>query len=107
MLSFTFNMAYADNHTRPIEVCVYQFHPLIFLEEVGTPQRIFIDLIKEIRLIRPDILTIICTGYSSQIDNNKAKSLGINAFMYKPIVKDDIAKMIRKVIDTSENKNNG
>jgi len=57
------------------------------------------ELVKEIRSIRPDMPTILCTGYSSQIDDLKAKSLGINAFVYKPIVRKDIAKLIRKVLD--------
>ncbi len=31
-----------------VRVCVYQFHPLIFTDEAGSPQGIFVDLIKEI-----------------------------------------------------------
>jgi CheY-like chemotaxis protein len=57
------------------------------------------ELAKEIRLIKPEIPIILSTGYSSQMDEKKAQSLGINAFAYKPIVKKDIAKLIRKVLD--------
>jgi len=56
------------------------------------------ELVKEIRSIKPDMPIILCTGYSTQMDDKKAKSLGINAFVYKPIVRKDIAKLIRKVL---------
>ncbi len=59
------------------------------------------ELVKEIRSIRPEIPIILCTGYSTQMDEKKAESLGINAFAYKPIVKKDIAMLIRKVLDTA------
>ncbi len=57
------------------------------------------ELVHEIRAIKPNMPIILCTGYSTQMDDKKAESLGINAFAYKPISKKDIAKMIRKVLD--------
>ncbi len=57
------------------------------------------DLTKEFLSIRPDIPIILCTGYSSQMDEDKAQSIGIKEFILKPIVKIDIAKLIRKVLD--------
>nr|MBF0222305.1 PAS domain S-box protein [Desulfobulbaceae bacterium] len=57
------------------------------------------ELVKEIRSIRPEIPIILCTGYSTQMDEKKANALGINGFAYKPISKKDIAKLIRQVLD--------
>ncbi len=59
------------------------------------------ELVKEMRSIRPKMPIILCTGYSTQMDEKKSKLLGINAFAYKPITKNDIAKLIRKVLDAS------
>jgi DNA-binding response OmpR family regulator len=42
------------------------------------------------------------TSHSSLIDEEKAKELGINAFIMKPIVMRDIAKTIRTVLDNKE-----
>ncbi len=56
-------------------------------------------LVQEVRKIKPDIPIILCTGYSSQMNEKKAAMLGINMFVYKPIVKKDIAVLIRKVLD--------
>jgi PAS domain S-box-containing protein len=56
-------------------------------------------LIQKIRLIRPGIPVIMCTGYSAVIDENKAKKMGINAFLYKPVIIADMLKTIRRVLN--------
>jgi len=56
-------------------------------------------LAQEIMRIRPDIPIILCTGFSKRISEEKAKDLGIRAFINKPILKPEIAETIRKVLD--------
>jgi len=60
-----------------------------------TGDRLAIELMK----IRPDIPVILCTGYSKKISDESASEMGIKAFVYKPIVKADLAKTVRKVLD--------
>ena len=57
------------------------------------------DLAKELMNIRPDIPIILCTGFSEEIDERRAKELGISAFAMKPIIMRDIANTIREVLD--------
>ena len=59
------------------------------------------DLAKEMMTIRSDIPIILCTGFSEQIDETRAKEMGISAYVMKPIVLSQIAKTIRKVLDPS------
>jgi len=59
------------------------------------------ELIGEIKKIRPAIPTILCTGYSSKIDEDKAKELGISAFMMKPHDLPQLLQIIRKILDGS------
>jgi len=54
----------------------------------------------ELMKIRPNIPVILCTGFSARIDEKKAMSMGIRAFVSKPILKRDIAVTIRKVLDS-------
>jgi CheY-like chemotaxis protein len=56
------------------------------------------DLAKRILQIRPDIPIILCTGYSSVVNEDVAKSLGIKEFATKPFSKNNISKLIRKVL---------
>jgi len=62
------------------------------------------DLIEELKKVRADIPTILCTGYSSKIDEEKAKKLGINAFMMKPLGRIELAQTVRRVLDKAENE---
>lgn len=49
--------------------------------------------------IRPDIPIILCTGHSDLISKDKAKEMGIQAFVMKPIAMVEIANTIRDVLD--------
>ncbi len=55
-------------------------------------------LVKEILKIRADMPTILCTGFSEKIDEEKAKGIGIRQYIEKPVNRSDLAKMIRKVL---------
>lgn len=57
--------------------------------------KLAIELIK----IRSDIPIILCTGYSKNITDEKARQIGIKALAYKPIIKSDLAKTVRRVLD--------
>lgn len=59
------------------------------------------DMARRMIQIRPDIPIILCTGYSTIISEEKAKSMGIKEFALKPLSKKDIAVLIRKVLDHS------
>lgn len=57
------------------------------------------ELIAELKKIRPDIPTILCTGYSSKINEEDAKQLGISAFMLKPLDLASLTRTIRRVLE--------
>lgn len=59
-------------------------------------------LAKELLKIRPDIPIILCTGYSHNIDEHKAKKMGITAYINKPILKAELANVIRHLLDKKE-----
>ncbi len=56
------------------------------------------ELAQKILAIRPDIPIILCTGYSSLVDEDIAKKIGIKEFVMKPLNKVEIAKLLRKVL---------
>ena len=59
-----------------------------------------IDLARRMLQLRSDLPIILCTGYSSLISEDKAKSAGIRGFALKPLAKKDLAVLIRRVLDT-------
>jgi CheY-like chemotaxis protein len=56
-------------------------------------------LAAELMKIRADIPIILCTGYSNKISEQVAVEMGVNHLIYKPIVKADLAKIVRRVLD--------
>jgi len=56
-------------------------------------------LAQELLKIRLDIPIILCTGFSPSITADGAKYLGIKAFLTKPLLRRDLAKTIRQVLD--------
>jgi DNA-binding NtrC family response regulator len=57
------------------------------------------DLAVELMRVRPDIPVILCSGYSKNMSDARAAEIGIRAFVYKPIVRADLAISVRRVID--------
>jgi PAS domain S-box-containing protein len=64
-------------------------------------------LAAELMTTRSDIPVIIFTGYSKNITEESVKAIGIKALAYKPIVKADLAKIVRKVLDDTKPENQG
>jgi PAS domain S-box-containing protein len=57
------------------------------------------DLARRMLQIRPRMPIILCTGYSNLISEEQAILFGIKGFALKPLSKDSLAALIRKVID--------
>ena len=53
----------------------------------------------ELMAVRPDIPVILCTGFSARMDEKRAAAVGIRAFLAKPILKQDMARTIRRVLN--------
>ena len=71
----------------------------LVITDMTMPNMTGAELAPRLRDIRPDIPIIICTGFSEKIDEEKAKSLGISGYIMKPILKDEISRMIRRILD--------
>lgn len=56
-------------------------------------------LAHEIWSMRPRMPIVLCTGYSEQIEKDRALQLGFRDFAMKPIVIKDLARMIRRALD--------
>ncbi len=62
------------------------------------PQMTGLELIKNIREIRPTLPAILCTGYTEGISEEKVKALGIEEFLMKPLIRENIADVIRRAL---------
>ncbi len=56
-------------------------------------------LLSRMMSLRPDLPTILCTGYSEQMTPEKASDAGISALLMKPLSIHDLALTLRKILD--------
>ncbi len=76
----------------------------LVITDMAMPQVAGDHLAHELMKIRQDIPVILCTGHSARIDEDKAKELGLAAYVMKPLVKRDLAKTVRKVLDDCQSE---
>lgn len=83
-------------------LAMFRAQPEVFdlvVTDMTMPGMTGTELAAAMMKIRPELPVILCTGYSSHIDEEKAKKMGIGAFMLKPIVKKYLAETIRELLD--------
>jgi len=56
-------------------------------------------LTTEILSIRPEMLVIMCTGYSGRMSAKEAEALGVCKYIEKPIDTRKLASALREVLD--------
>ena len=61
------------------------------------------ELSRKILAIRPDIPIILCSGHSSVISKEEALALGIREFVMKPLTGQNLARIIRQILDDEKN----
>ncbi|MEJ2170733.1 MAG: ATP-binding protein [Desulfobacterales bacterium] len=74
-------------------------HYDLVITDMTMPKMTGDQLARKIMDIKPDIPIILCTGFNETITEEKALAMGIDKFVMKPIVKDELASTIRAVLD--------
>lgn len=88
--------------TEALEVLCHQ--PLqkrfdLVITDMTMPHFTGADLVSKLRRFQPVIPVILMTGFSKNMDAERAKSLGIQGFMMKPVALEQLAKTVREVLD--------
>ena len=71
----------------------------LIITDMTMPKMTGTAVAEKIMKIRAYIPIIICTGYSDQINEEKAKRMGIKKLIMKPFVMRDLAGILREVLD--------
>jgi PAS domain S-box-containing protein len=70
----------------------------LVISDVAMPKMTGDKLINQIRLIRPDMPAILCTGYRNKVDQQKATLMGC-AYALKPVERNQLAHLVRTTLD--------
>ncbi len=76
----------------------------LVITDMTMPNMTGAELAPRLLKIRSDIPIILCTGFSELMDENKANAIGIREYIVKPVIRDKIARIIRKVLDGCREK---
>ena len=97
---------HVSTHTSSIEALeAFRANPDKFdivVTDMSMPKMSGDKLAMELIRIRPDIPILLCTGFSETMTNEKTKTLGIKGLLMKPVIKNDLAKKIREVLDDTD-----
>jgi two-component system cell cycle sensor histidine kinase/response regulator CckA len=70
----------------------------LVITDQNMPEMTGEQLVDELRLLRPGIPIILCTGLGQTMDTATAQALGIEACLVKPWLVHDLAQTIRRVL---------
>ncbi len=89
---------------KPVEALdLFKADPMAFdlvITDYAMPVMSGTDLARSMLEIRPDLPLILCTGFSETISRQVAGTMGFGDFIMKPVLAGQLAKSIRKVMDT-------
>lgn len=69
----------------------------ILITDMAMPGMTGTELIGAVHAIRPQLPVILCSGFSDELEFNKAD--GIKAIIMKPVIRADLAQALRKALD--------
>jgi len=95
-----YNVVTQINSMKAIKL--FQENPYDFdlvITDMTMPHMTGLELVKQLLAIRPKMPTILCTGFSETAYEEKFGGLGIRVFLMKPVLRADLARAIRKVLD--------
>jgi len=88
-------------------LAAFEANPYAFdllLTDMSMPNMTGVQLAEAALSIRADIPIVICTGFSERIDKEKADALGIKGFLMKPIVRSELDRVVRRVLDATNHR---
>jgi CheY-like chemotaxis protein len=71
----------------------------LIITDMAMPDMSGAHLIRKLIAVRPDIKTVLCTGWIDQADEARATDAGVEAFLVKPIENEAFARTVRQVLD--------
>ena len=74
----------------------------LVISDRGMPNMTGEQFARELISIEPGIPIIICTGFSDEKDENRARGIGVKGFLKKPVSRGDLAEMVRRVLNEAK-----
>ncbi len=79
----------------------------LIITDLTMPNMSGVELSKEVTEIRRDMPVILCTGFSEILSEEKRRAAGIQKIIMKPVVRMELAKVIREVLSDRSEQSEG
>jgi PAS domain S-box-containing protein len=89
---------------------LFRAHPDAFdlvITDQTMPRLTGVELVKEVLAIRPEMPVILCSGYSSSLDAERIRELGVRRYLHKPLDLKGLAKEVREILAGHGEKEGG
>ena len=86
----------------PQALKIFQNHSEKFdvvITDMTMPDMTGVELVQQIRAVKPNISIILCSGFSELVNKEKAERMGIRKYLMKPVLKKDFAMAVREILD--------
>ncbi len=60
------------------------------------------ELAKKMLHLRPELPIVLCTGFSEMLTEEKAREIGLKAYIMKPVVISELGRVMRSVLDSDK-----
>ena len=74
-------------------------HYDLVITDMSMPYITGLELSRKIKEIRPELSVILCSGYNEAIYKEKAQALGVSRYVLKPLMMDNLARVVRELLD--------
>lgn len=74
----------------------------LIITDMIMPDLTGVELIQKVRIFKPEIPIILCSGFSDLINEVKARKMGVARYLMKPILQKDLAIAVRETLDNKQ-----
>lgn len=71
----------------------------LVISDMTMPKMTGDEMSRHMRVIRPDVPIILCSGFSERLHTRALEAIGINAVLMKPILYADLAHTVHRVLE--------
>jgi len=96
-----YEAATAESGEEALELMKRQDFGFIVLD-IRLPGKTGIEVLKEVKVARPEIKSVVITAYPSEDTIIEAKKLGAIDYLIKPVAPDDLERLIREALQQAE-----
>lgn len=76
----------------------------LIITDLTMPRMTGIEMAEQVRSVRSEIPIILCTGFSQAVSEEELAKAGIEVLVHKPILKREVATVVRHALDTSPSR---